>query len=204
LGSIRHAGVSCGRDVTTTLPRKSVRWSSVLAAKLSTCLPSALPPIRSPSAPPIPPTTLPAVAPIWPVMRTLPLSGVMIDSVFDCPLTDIVPRVTVRPISAWRSSCVTGLSFFPANSRGVSASTARAMAVSATATGATTRDVCVTGCKAGGGCMIAIASGNPLSSGASRLKATRAANKPIATMQAPPTARRNLRERPKSRIGAVA
>jgi hypothetical protein len=52
--------------------------------------------------------------------------------------------------------------------------------------------------------MMAIASGNPLSGGASRLNATRAANKPIATTQAAPTAKRNLRERPNNRIGAVA
>lgn len=100
LGSIRHTDVSCGRDVITTLPRKSVRWSSVLTARSSICLPTALPPSRLPIAPPMPPTALPAVLPIWPVMRTLPLSGVVIVSVFDCPEATIVPRVTVSPISA--------------------------------------------------------------------------------------------------------
>ena len=100
LGSIRHADVICGRDVTTTLPRKSLRWSSVLTARFSICLPTSPLPSRFPIAPPIPPTALPAVFPTWPVMRMLPLSGVVTVSVPAWPEADMVPRDTVKPISA--------------------------------------------------------------------------------------------------------
>jgi hypothetical protein len=186
---MRHADVSCGRDVTITLPRKSVRWSSVFMARLSICLPTSPPPIRPPMAPPMPPTTLPAALPIWPVMRMLPLSGVMMVNVFDWPVAYIVPRETVSPISAWPSSCVTGLSFLPANSRGVAVSSVWPIAASETATGAMTWEARVTGCNGGGGFMMASASGKPLSDGgkkrliahkvaAKRRPATQAAARP--------------------------
>ncbi len=102
----------------------------------------------------------------------------------------MVPRDTVRPISAWPSSCVTGLSFLPANSRGAVASSDWPMAVSATATGAMTCEARVTGCNGLGGCRMASASGSPLSVGTMRLSIQSVTLKNMATTQKAATPQR--------------
>ena len=133
LGSSRQLAVIAGRECTTTLPRRSARWSSTLLVSLPTPLPSE----RS-SRPVSEPVMLPACVAICPVTRKVPLIGVLIASSLGWPLTANAPRATVMPISAFDSRLLTGLSFLPASSRGAAASMLRRMAPSATATGAIT------------------------------------------------------------------
>ena len=157
-GSSRQLGRSCGRAVTTTLPRKLLVWSKVLVASVSICLPRERP-SNPPMASPMPPTAWPAALPSWPVMWMVPVSGVTTVSVSLAPATEIEPRDTCKPISALSSSWLTGLSFLPAKSRGAVASSRLRMALSATATGATTCEVRDIGGSGGGGGRVAKAGG---------------------------------------------
>jgi hypothetical protein len=65
------------------------------------------------------------------------------------PPTEIAPRATVTPLSALDSSLLTGLLDCPEKSRGAAASITVRIALSATAVGATTKDVRVTGFSGG-------------------------------------------------------
>ena len=98
---------------------------------LAAALAPSTPPIASPTAPD-------ALAVSDPVTLSLPVRGVDSDSTSCAPLARIGPRTAVQPISAFCSTCDTGLSDLPAKSRGAARSAVSRMAESATATGATT------------------------------------------------------------------
>ena len=84
------------------------------------------------------PTWLPTWPATWPVSLMWPLSGVTIVISFGLPLTVMVPREIVMPMSALDKRPLIGLSLLPASSRGVVASRFCAMADSEMATGAIT------------------------------------------------------------------
>ena len=150
------------------------------------------------------PARLPACVAIWPVIFKLPVSGVMTVNSLGVPFTAMVPRAMVMPISALDSRLLTGLSFLPNRSRGAAVSRLRPMATSEIAIGAITCDERVTGCKAGSGGRLATVRLASLSAGTNRSSVHRVAAKKMATMRPAPAPKRSPRERPNSRIGAVA
>ena len=200
LGSRRQFAVSAGLECTVTWPRSSARWSSTLLVRLPTALPILLS-----SRPVMPPVRLPAAPAICPVIFRLPLMGVVMINSLGVPLTAMVPRATVMPISALDSRLETGLSFLPTRSRGAAASMLARMAVSATATGAITYDARVTGCSAGSAGRLATARlASLFSTGKKWSSVHKVAAKKMATMQTAPRASRKLREPANRRSGAVA
>ena len=132
-GSSRQSAAIAGRACTVTLPWMSARWSSTWLAILPTLLP-----IDLSISPAIEPVMLPACSAIWPVMRSVPVSGVAMVISFGLPAMLKVRRSSVMPMSALDSRLLTALSFLPANWRGAASSSLRWMARSATATGAIT------------------------------------------------------------------
>jgi len=68
------------------------------------------------------PVTLPAWVAIWPVIFRLPVIGVAMVSSLGRPLTAMLPRSMVMPISAFDSRLETALPFLPTSSRVAAAS----------------------------------------------------------------------------------
>ena len=140
LGSSRQLVAIDGRAVTATLPRKSARWSSALPVK-----PSTLRPRLSLSRLVILPPRPAACEPTCPVTRNAPFRLVARCRPLASPFTASGDRATVKPISAFESALLSGLSGLPARSRGAARSSISRIAGSATATGAMMTEERVTG-----------------------------------------------------------
>ena len=106
---MRQAAASRGREVTTTLPLISPLTLRFLMLMLPICF-AALPPSRPPIASPTAPVAFEVSEP---VTFSVPVSGVVSDSVSCAPLAAIAPREAVQPISAFCRSCEIGLSALP-------------------------------------------------------------------------------------------
>src|SRR6185312_1423170 len=109
----------------------------MLPMRLAASAPSK-PPIASPTAPV-------AFDDSEPVTLILPFSGVDSDSTSCAPLAAIGPRDAVQPISAFWSTCATGLSALPLKVRGAARSAASRSAASVIETGAITNELLVAG-----------------------------------------------------------
>ena len=124
-GSKCQAAASFGRDVMVTVPLISALALSALMLMLPICL-AALSPSRLPSASADRAGRLRGQR-ARDVQRT-PVSGVASDSTSWAPVAVIGPRDAVQPISAFCSTCDTGLSALPAKLRGAARSAASRMA----------------------------------------------------------------------------
>ena len=198
LGSIRQVGSSAGRDVTTTLPRMSARWSSMRVVNFCTSPPSLLP-----SSPPIAPVRLPPWLAICPVTRSEPFSVVEMLRPVEAPFTTNGPRAMVQPMSALPSSSASGFSFLPVMPRGALASSASRIASAATATGATMTEVRVTGCKAGSAAVTGLLSSSGLP-GKNRFSAHSVLEKKMTTTPVPITRVRTDRPNGSVRLGLTS
>ena len=105
-----------------------------------------------------------ACAPTCPVTRSAPLRLVESARPLASPCTASGERATVKPISAFESTLLSGLSGLPVRSRGAARSSASRIAGSATATGAMMIEERV----AGGSGGISASEGRRSGSGASR------------------------------------
>ncbi len=125
LGSIRQLAANFGRAVTVTLPLISAEALTALMLMLPICL-ATLPPSSPPMASPTAPVALAASEP---VTFSFPFSAVVSDSTSWPPVAPIDPREAVQPMSAFCSTCDTGLSALPEKLRGVPRSAASRIAV---------------------------------------------------------------------------
>ena len=179
LGSSRHAGVSCGCETIATLPRISVRWSSVRPASFSTLRPRSRPstPLIAPPRPPA------AFVASWPVARSEPESTVETPITSGLPNTPSGPRFTVQPISALDRILDATLSRLPLRSRGAVVSSSSRMAPSAITVGATMVEVRLTG--GSGGTSARAGRRLPSATGHSTCIASVAPTNAIASMATP-------------------